>query len=202
MLLRLLKAILKKKSLARALMDISLKEYTLNGKVLDLGGGKKSKYFYFVKREKNCELINLDCKAGDKQSRLDFEVDSLPFSENYFDQILILNLLEHIFNYKLLMREACRVLKKGGRVIGFVPFLVNVHPDPHDFFRYTKESLEKIFAEAGFNKIEIVEIGRGPFAVNFNNIVLSIPVLARVIFFPIYYFLDWIFIKLRPTILK
>ena len=40
-----------------------------------------------------------------------------------------------------------------------VPFLVNVHTDPHDYFRYTFASLHRIFEEAGFSQIRITSMG-------------------------------------------
>jgi len=133
---------------------------------------------------------------------IDLEKDKLPANDNSVDCILIFNVLEHIYNYDFLMSEAKRVLKKEGVLLGFVPFLVNYHPDPHDYFRYTNEALEKIFFRAGFEKIEIKRIGRGPFAVNYNNINPSLPTFLNLFIFPFYYFLDYIFIKIRPKIIK
>ncbi|MBU0546264.1 hypothetical protein KKA13_03360 [Patescibacteria group bacterium] len=124
------------------------------------------------------------------------EEDLFPFPDSSFNQALIFNVFEHIYNYKFLTNEIFRVLGIGGQALGFVPFLVNVHPDPHDYFRYTEESLGKIFREAGFDQIDIKIIGRGPFAVHFNNIIFSIPKYLRPIFFIFYNFLDIIYIHL------
>ena len=46
--------------------------------------------------------------------------------------------------------------------MGAMPFLVGYHPDPHDFWRYTSETLKKIFEENGFNRAMITLLGRGP----------------------------------------
>lgn len=200
MFTKFFKEIIKGRSLARAMMNVEMSQHELAGKVLDLGGGKNSEYTYCFKRNKNLELVNVDSGAADEKFRLDFETDKLPFGDGEFDQVVMLNLLEHIYNYKFLMSEVRRMLKQGGAVFGFVPFLVNYHPNPHDYFRYTGEALQKIFSEAGFKTIEIKAVGRGPFGINFNNIVLSLPKILRPIIFLPYYLLDEIFISLRPGI--
>lgn len=201
MFINLYKEIIKGRTLARAMMNLEMSQYELKGKVLDLGGGKNSEYTYCFQRNKDLELVNIDCDAKDENARIDFEKDRLPFDDGELDQIVVLNLLEHIYNYKFLISEVKKALKNGGVVYGFVPFLVNYHPDPHDFFRYTNEALEKIFKEAGFSEVNIKPVGRGPFGVNFNNIVLSVPKWMRILLFPQYYLMDTIFIKLRPKII-
>jgi hypothetical protein len=40
---------------------------------------------------------------------------------------------------------------------------LNIHECPNDYWRYTRQSLEKIFEQAGFKEIEISEIGTGLF---------------------------------------
>ena len=80
-----------------------------------------------------------------------------------------------------------------------MPFFINIHPDPHDYFRYTKEALERIFSELDIDIIRIETVGRGPFAVHYNNIVLSIPRIVRVLLFPLAYGIDQIFLYFRPN---
>lgn len=194
----LLKQIARKKSLLRSLMNIEATNYTISGKVLDLGGGSdlaKFTYYSFLKKEEGTEVLNLDLKSG---KRIDFEKDNLPYGDESVDQVLAFNLLEHIYNYRHLTSEATRVLKTGKTFIGFVPFLINYHPDPNDYFRYTKEALHNIFTEAGFKEIKIKAVGIGPLAVNFNVLSPFLPVFIRCLIFPFYYFADKIILKLRP----
>lgn len=202
MIFIILKEILKGKSLLRTLMNLELRNYKLEGKVLDIGGGKNPSYFNFLQKSGKVEVINAELEKGEGRVALDLEKDDLPFTDSSIDQVLMFNILEHIYNYNFLAREVCRVLKPGGQVLGFTPFFINVHPDPHDYFRYTGEALEKIFKQAGFRKIKIKEIGRGPAAVNFNNIILIIPKFLRAIIFPFCYLVDWVIMKIRPEITK
>ena len=90
-------------------------------------------------------------------------------------------------------------LKQGGTLVGFVPFLINYHPDPHDYFRYTKEALKALFTEQNFSKIHIQVVGGGPLLVNCNNLMLFVPRFLRIPFFCWYYAFDLILIRLRPN---
>ena len=199
MIIYLTKKIWSGQSLARILMNDALRKYTISGKVLDIGGARKPDYFKYLNIAENTEIIASDMMLPQSKG-INFEKDPLPYKNEEIDHVLMFNILEHIFNHQFLMGEAHRVLKNNSKILGFVPFLVNYHPDPHDFFRYTKEALVKILEKAGFKEIEVKEIGRGPFAVNYNNLVFSVPIIVRIILLPIYYFLDSIFIKFRPQI--
>ena len=59
-------------------------------------------------------------------------------------------------------------LKKKGRIIGSTPFIYRVHGAPKDYSRYTKDYLKKILKEKKFKKIEIYELGIGPFLASFS----------------------------------
>ncbi len=193
--------LLKGKSLLRSLMNYKLKDYELRGEVVDIGGGINPSYYQYLKIDKNAIIRSVDLVEGDDNRKIiNLEKDPLPFNENSIDQVLLFNILEHIYNYQFLVGEARRILKEGGRAIGFVPFFINVHPDPHDFFRYTKEALELIFKEAKFKDQQIIIIGLGPFSINFNNIIFLFPRIVNIIIFPLYYFLDLIILKIRPRL--
>ena len=189
------------KSLARALFNTELSRLRITGAVLDVGGGKHRDYLAIMDTGGVTSMQSADLIAeGSGAHRVDFETDQLPFPDGTFDTVLAFNIFEHIFNYTHLVAETRRVLKPGGRLIGFVPFLVNYHPDPHDYFRYTKESLKEILTRAGFSEVVIREVGRGPFAVNYNNLMLSLPRIVRLIAFPFWYALDALYLLLRPNI--
>lgn len=199
MLFYLAREILRGKSLLRALMNRELVRFTLAGKVLDVGGGRDPSYYKFLRVAADAEIANVDLVAPEGSGRaIDVETAALPRADGSVDQALLFNILEHVYDYRFLLGEVRRVLKENGGVLGFVPFLINVHPDPHDYFRYTKEALVKMFSDAGFRGIEIKEIGRGPFAVNYNNLVASLPRLIGALMLPFSYALDGVFLALRP----
>lgn len=176
-------------------MNRALANETLRGRVVDIGGGRSPDYFSYLQAEGGVEIEASDLSL----SPIDFEKDTLPYESSSVDTVIMCNILEHIYNYPHLLRETRRIMRPGSRLIGFVPFWVGYHPDPHDYFRYTDEALLKIFTEAGFENITITRIGRGPFAANFNTIVLSMPHLLRPILYIPYMLLDRLFLFLRPA---
>ncbi len=197
MFLEIIKKIILGQSLARVLMNFSFKKFELFGHVVDVGGGRKPDYFSYFDTKK----VSLITPVDGSIMPIDFEKDPLPFFDNSIDTVVLCNVLEHIFNYRFLLGEINRILKPSGVLIGFVPFMINYHPDPHDYFRYTSETLYKIFSEAGFDNIKIQTVGSSAFYVNYNNLMLSVPNFFRPILFIPYFFLNKLFLKLRPKII-
>lgn len=196
-----IKEFLKGKTYGRILMNLSLSHYTISGKILDIGGGIKPSYFRFLKKDDNSEVADIDFDSTNKKlSHFNLEQDKLPFDDQSRDYVLMFNILEHIYNHKFLLSEAHRVLKPGGMVLGYVPFLIAYHPDPHDYWRYTHETLEKLFQEAGYKDIMIEASGRGPMMVNYENVMVYWPKWLRLLMFPLYYLLDSIMLAIKPKL--
>lgn len=164
----------------------------LIGKTLDLGGSRKSGYHEIFKGPKNITVVNMDSDYGFDLS-FDLELE-FPIKNNSFETILCINTLEHIFNYKKLISEAWRVLSSNqSQMIVAVPFLMNIHPCPHDFWRYSKETLEHIFKEAGFTSVQIQAVGTGPFSAALQLIYPFLKfAIIRNIAYVVALFLDWI----------
>jgi ubiquinone/menaquinone biosynthesis C-methylase UbiE len=129
----------------------ALSKYT-NGKVLEVGSGNLS-YKQYVR----CT----DYKTLDINNSLnvDFceDVHRTTLPSNSFDTVLMIEVLEHLYNPFKAIEQVNRVLKKGGYVIATTPFIYPYHGEPYDFYRYTKYGLMEIFKE--FDEIEIVEYG-------------------------------------------
>lgn len=192
--------LLRGKTLGRALMNLECRRHHISGKVADIGSGEGSSYLGYLKNDK-AELVSLDNYRGG-QIKVNFETDPLPFQTEELDGVLLFNVLEHIYNYENLIGEAHRALKSGGSLFGFVPFLVGYHPDPRDYWRYTSDSLGKIFAAAEFGKVEVNPAAFGPFSAALN-IVLSLPKPISTVFalsWPIVWALDSFVGYLNPAI--
>lgn len=204
MFFKVWKQIAAGKTLMRSLMNIALSDYTLEkGVVADLGGGENPSYLKFLKGVSGATLSNIDKQHGiGNAGIIDFEKDALPYTDESVDQILMLNVLEHIYHHTFFVGEAFRILKPGKTVIGFVPFLINYHADPHDYFRYTNEALQKIFIDAGFDTVEIHSLGVGPFAVNFNTLASFMPRAFNTLIWPLYYVLDLVLVAMKPSMTK
>ena len=88
--------------------------------------------------------------------------EAIPLPSESQNFVLAMNILEHLFDYRVCIRECFRVLKPSGSLIGVVPFLKNVHPDPEDYFRFTAPALERLFRETGFCDVTVESLGFGP----------------------------------------
>lgn len=193
-LLHRLSMLFRGQSIARILMNEAMRGEVVAGKVLDVGGARKPDYYdYFQKRD----VVSIEALDG-MISGINFETDALPSTDGSYDTVVACNILEHIFNYAFLVSEMHRVLKPGGQLIGFVPFWVGYHGDPHDYFRYTDEALQKILAHAEFTDITIRRVGGGPILANFNTINLSMPRFVRPFAYVVHALLDTVFTWLRP----
>ena len=47
--------------------------------------------------------------------------EALPFPDNFFDAVLLHEVVEHVADDQQTIREACRVIRAGGRVMVFAP---------------------------------------------------------------------------------
>ncbi len=195
-MLFIFKKILAGQSVLRIMMNLGFRSVALTGRVVDIGGGRKPDYFGYFDMKAATSTEALDGSI----SGIDFETDALPYADGSIDTALCANVLEHVYDHRFLVGEMYRILKPGGQLIGFVPFLIQYHPDPHDYFRYTKEALMRIFSDAGFADVTIREVGGGPFMTNFNNIMLSVPRQVAAALFLIYWPLDRLFLRVRPKV--
>jgi SAM-dependent methyltransferase len=87
------------------------------------------------------------------------DIENLPFIDNSIDIVFNIAVLEHVKEPEKVIDEIKRVLKKGGIVISFFPFIQPFHASPNDFSRRTKEGMKILYKD--FNIIELNSAG-GP----------------------------------------
>jgi SAM-dependent methyltransferase len=151
------------------------------GKVLDLGGDTRNNYHDDLSGEHTIDIANLDPETG---ATLIFDFEKpFPIDSNTYQNIICLNVLEHVFEYNTVVSEAYRVLETGGKIVVSTPFLYRVHGFPDDFFRYTDSALVAILTQHGFKNIKVQPLGTGIFSVFMQHISGMIPtVFLRNIF--------------------
>lgn len=104
----------------------SLIDASIKGKTLNIGAGEMQ----WVENQlflNNNDFFSsdLDIKnLGGKNkaiNKIQCDATKLPFKDNYFSQIIILDVLEHIKDHHKALDEIYRVLKKNGKLVICVP---------------------------------------------------------------------------------
>ena len=87
------------------------------------------------------------------------DIQQLPFADSSVDVVICDAVIEHVRDPSAVVAEAYRVLKPGGRVLFYAPFICGIHGVPDDYQRYTPHGLEVLFGRFVECKIDI---GGGP----------------------------------------
>lgn len=152
---------------------IALSRISLTGKVLDLGGDARSTYAISLSSEATVTTVNLAPETG-ADIIADLEAP-LPIATHSYDAVLLMNVLEHVFEYRALLNECARVLVPGGRAVIIVPYMFPYHASPSDFHRYSKEALTRALITAGFTVDTVTPLGTGVFAARWLFIERLLP---------------------------
>ena len=157
----------------------------VSGSVLDIGCADGTFSKVILDKSRADKLIGIDvlktsvdwanrhCLPAGRRGRMKFSVGdahSLKFSKNTFDAVFMMEVLEHVADPKLVLKEVRRILKKGGYGVFLVPsdsflfkiiwyFWLHFYPRgwvwEHTHIQtYRKNFLTKICKQAGF-KVEV-----------------------------------------------
>lgn len=148
--------------IARNIVYSNVKKYanTCSGVLLDFGCGSKPYKHLF-----NCKTyIGIDYNGeghSHKNEQIDVFYDGIviPYLDNSFDSIFSCEVLEHVYNFKEMVKELNRVLKPGGTFLLICPFSYAEHETPVDYFRYTSFGISKTLKDAGFEIVLQKKLG-------------------------------------------
>lgn len=138
--------------------DLQKASVHARGKLLDIGCGNKPFEKMFngnVTRYIGCDVA----QSSDSRADVICLATQLPFKDASYDTALITQVIEHVPDPQMLLREAFRVLENNGTLILSGPMYWPLHEKPYDFFRFTEYGLQYLLENAGFSKIEIVNNG-------------------------------------------
>lgn len=83
-----------------------------------------------------------------------------------FSGVLCSEVLEHVSRPWLALPKLCGVVRPGGWVVVTTLFSFPVHAFPSDFYRYTREGLHLLLADAGFDSIQTAYAGNVQYHLN------------------------------------
>jgi len=171
---------LRGKSLGRILRDYTFSQIELSGKVLDLGSGSDSpSYHRLIKYKEPFSITYSDYyEEGRNLVKINLE-EPFEVERDSFDYVTCFSVLEHVYNFRNVIRESHRILKKGGKFTGSTPFVHIFHPDPYDYFRFSHQALIRMFEEENYICQRIVYLGFGPFSLAVSHWVGLVPKVLR-----------------------
>jgi SAM-dependent methyltransferase len=132
---------------------------------------KSLRLFLNDDKSENLKIINIgsgSSNLGVNVLNLDFSffpnvdvlanMNCLPIRSEAIDRVVSIAVLEHTPNPALSVAEMHRILKPGGQVFCFFPFVQGFHASPHDYSRFTSEGLKQLFSDFDIKDIEGVGI--------------------------------------------
>ena len=152
---------------SRLMVDVLIEKYLAainahaRGRLLDLGCGHVP--LYDVYRARVTASVCVDWRHSlHKNPYVDLFADlnqPIPLASEAFDTVLLTDVLEHIAEPQLLMSEIARILRPLGKVIVGVPFLYQLHEQPHDYYRYTEFALRRFCSMCELSVVSLEPIG-------------------------------------------
>ena len=154
--------IFSNKSILRIFQIEIFKKLKINGDIIEFGASEKIDKNFCNKELKNCKITYSNINSSNKEF-LNIDLQKKLYLNIKYDYIIIFNVLEHLFDPSLALKNLSSICKKNGKIIGSTPFLFRVHGAPKDYSRFTKDHLIELLKLNNFTDIEIIELGTGPF---------------------------------------
>jgi SAM-dependent methyltransferase len=138
-------------SISRVSLDLELQKQfarLMPGVVLDVG----SKHSPYAAAIPQTRYLRLDLDPGTNPD-ICCDIERIDWESDYFDTVIATEVLEHVLHPDKAVDEIRRILKPGGICILSTRFMFPYHPDPHDYFRFSQDSLAHLFRD--FTEAEI-----------------------------------------------
>jgi|SRR4030095_14032558 len=157
--------------------------------ILDYGCGARP-YEYLFGGYIN-KYIGVDVGDNSKANIIIEPGETLPVGKNEFDIVLSSQVLEHVEDVDMYMRECNRILKNDGCLLLSTHGTWQYHASPYDYNRWTSIGLKYLLEKHGFDVVECVPV-LGQLAVTsqlrlsfYNSFANKIGVIGRIILAPI-----------------
>jgi len=133
-------------------LEAQLAQLPAEARILDVGAGRGD----FAVLLDRFQTIALDIYPYPEVDLVCDLTVCNPFRPASFEVIVLMNVLEHIYDTQALLAHLAELLKPGGRLIVAIPFLVKLHQTPVDFVRFTHYALQRFAPAHGF-ELEVLE---------------------------------------------
>ncbi len=124
-------------------------------RVLDAGAGTAPYRPLFD----GCDYVTQDwpgtVHAAARRADVVADLHDLPVADASFGFVLCTEVLEHVADPARVLRELERVLAPGGGLLVTVPFVGELHEEPHDHWRLTSHGLRGLLERSGFVDIAV-----------------------------------------------
>lgn len=151
----------------------ALKHVSLDGLILDVGGGGASEYQELIKGNHTFYAINIAPEA--KPDKIVDIEKTFPLESDTYDHAICMNVLEHVFEFENVIKETARVIKKGGKIVLATPMIYKIHGSPDDYLRYTASALRRVALKYGLTIESIEPLGYGFFSTGVQFLRAAIP---------------------------
>ena len=203
-MINFIKLFFSNRSILRIFQINEISKCYLSGNSIEFGAheDKEKNFSFFAKGDAKYQLSNIN---SDNKNILNFDLTKKINIENdTYENVLIFNVLEHLSNIEIPLKEIHRILKINGNVFGSTPFLYRIHGAPDDYLRFTESYLYNQFKLLGYKDIKIKPLGYGPFLSSFSllrGVLKYIPIFYQLMLLMVV-FLDFILTKLMKKNLK
>jgi SAM-dependent methyltransferase len=137
--------------IVRQRLDVFLKFHATADKILNVGAGRDIEGGNYINLFPNQISVDID---ENRKPDVIGDIRNLPFADGEFGTVLCTEVLEHVPEPEKAVRELYRVTKKGGKLILTTRFVYPIHDAPHDYYRYTKYNLARLFAD--WTEVDII----------------------------------------------
>lgn len=162
-------------------------------KIIDIGGKKNKKRGLFDIGAFGAEVTYVNIDSGTEP---DIRADavSIPAPNDSYDIAIMGELLEHVPDPLIVLKEAHRLIKPGGTLLATAPFLYPIHADPYDFGRYTESFWQNAGAKIGFKNVKVERQGAyfAVLALAVQHFFLAKGFSLRPVQIPLVSFLMWL----------
>ena len=127
----------------------------LSGRILDVGAGAQPFRRYVAT---GCRYVAMEVTAT-RSGDVIGDALHMPFATEVFDGVVCTEVIEHVEDPLLALREINRICVPGARLYLSAPMSWGLHYEPYDYFRFTKYGLASLLRRSGFRVEETVRIG-------------------------------------------